>query len=266
MLDFRLRSAGQVVEVGSCGGGPAGRLGGGPRGLITAWSEASRRRLLKLGFSIDWAAVLAEAGGSFLMVTLTYLNDPGPDAAKGHLHAMRKRFERHLGAVRALWKMEFQRRGVVHLHLLLWAPFDDPVGLASFRRWLWVAWEGVTGERLRVDADFLRKPPGRAGAYFAGYATKGSKDYQHQVPESWQRTGRWWGRWGVEPMWEERSLTEGEFFRTRRVLLAHLRSKARTGRWRRRRVRRRTIHQGCWSTGTRAGTLSRAVLRVLEPP
>jgi hypothetical protein len=238
---------------------------GARRGAITTWTKASRRRLLKLGNAIDWQGILAESGGAFLMVTLTYRDDPGPAATKAHLHAMRKRFERHLGVVRGLWKMEFQRRGVAHLHLLLWVPFDGAGGLTVFRRWLWAAWESVSGGHHRVDADFLRREPTRAGAYFAGYAAKGSKEYQHEVPEEWSGTGRWWGAWNLRPAWVERPLTEREFFTARRVLLRHLRAKARAARWRRS-VRQRTMHQGCWSSGARAGSLAACVLRVLEPP
>jgi hypothetical protein len=201
--------------------------------------------------------MLAERGGSWLFVTVTYRDDPGPLGVKRDLDTLGKRMRRRFGSLLGVWKMEFQRRGVVHLHFLVWVPFTGAQALAEARRWFWVSWEGVTGARQRVDVDYLRVPGTRAGAYFAGYSTRGSKEYQHEVPAAWEWVGRWWGRWGPGPSWEFVPLTRGEFYVARRVLVRHRRSRSR------RRIRARSSLCGLWSSGRTPGSLQRSMLRVV---
>jgi hypothetical protein len=235
---------------------------------VVGFSAASRRRLLKLGLAIDWDRIVQERGGSFLMVTLTYGTDPGRERVKRDLDVAGKRFRRRFGTLIGLWKLEFQRRGVVHLHLMLWAPITGRLELADLRRWTWASWEGVTGERFRVDVDYLRADASSAGAYFAGYSVRGSKEYQHVVPEGWESVGRWWGRWGVQPSWDVIELRDAaEFFQVRRLMTRYQRSRTREAAQARgrapRRVRGLSGFRGCWVAGRSPGSLEAALLRAV---
>lgn len=115
------------------------------RGIITRFSEASRRRLLR---------ALAKIKRDLLpvFVTLTYPDDfPGdPNVWKGHLKAWFKRLKREHPGAAGFWKLELKPRqsgeseGKVapHFHLLLWG--------------LPMEWEGADGYRLNWEYQFQR--------------------------------------------------------------------------------------------------------------
>jgi hypothetical protein len=170
-----LRTAGRVVQVSWQGGQTST---GGARGRIRRWSPASRRRLLFVAGSVDWEGLRSEWGGEWLFVTLTYRTDPGPDRCKRDLDVLARGWARRWGACRWLWKMEFQRRGVVHFHVLAWVPKSGQVPLTAYRIWLWEAWRRIAGEgdRLRVDVDYSRARD--MVRYFVAYADNGRKAYQ----------------------------------------------------------------------------------------
>jgi hypothetical protein len=154
--------------------------------------------------------------------------------------------------------MEFQRRGVVHFHILAWVPKTGPEALSGYRWWLWEAWRDVAGdgERLRVDADYARARD--MVRYFVAYSSIGRKAYQHVVPLEWRiSSGRWWGLRGITVMWKEYRLDRGEFVRVRRTLLRYRRARAE------RRLPPPRSLTGCWVLGQRSGSLADAIVRVL---
>jgi hypothetical protein len=182
------------------------------------------------------------AGLPAVMVTLTYPGDwlaVAPDGAtvKRHLKAFARRYRRAWGAALVCaWKLEFQRRGAPHLHLLLVAPEGTAGGLL-FRSWLSEAWASIVGhpdpaERRRhvlagTGVDYLRGgrcfDPKRAAVYFAKHGgAGGGKEYQHVVPEAWQEPGkgpgRFWGVYGLEPATATVTLEVREYFQLRRTL------------------------------------------------
>ena len=222
------------------------------------WSPASRRRLLFVSGSVDWEGLRAEWGGEWLFLTLTYRDDPGPERSKRDLDVLARRWAREWGGCRWLWKMEFQRRGVVHFHLLAWVPRKSREALAGYRVWLRRTWREIAGEGLplRVDADYAKARD--MVRYFVAYSTEGRKAYQHIVPSEWvESTGRWWGLRGISVSWEERRLTRSEYVRVRRSLLRYRQSTSR------RRLRPLRSSNGCWALGQGTGTLSAAVIRLL---
>ena len=102
---------------------------------ITGWSRRSRARMVATMAELDLAPLLMQQDEP-AMVTLTYPGDweavaPHGPAVKAHLRAFFKRFERAWGMPwRGVWKLEFQRRGAPHFHLLM----VPPSGLASSQR------------------------------------------------------------------------------------------------------------------------------------
>lgn len=240
---------------------PRKAVGGGERGAIRCWSAASRRRLLYLMASLDFRHLARTWGGRFVFMTLTYLEDPGPAEVARQRNVFLMRLGRRQGVRRWVWKLEFQRRGVPHMHVLLWVPKDDAGDLADLRKWTWDAWDDVSGGYVkdgkrgmhRVDVDWCRAKD--VARYLAFDLTKSSKGYQFRVPQSWSGTGRWWGVSGLAPEWLHAPLGIHETISVRRLLRryrkANSRAKARFGRCR--------GLSRVWVIGEDSGTLMAAV-------
>lgn len=206
-----------------------------PSREITGWSRKSRANMVRALCEIDYRPMLADPARLPAMVTLTYPADwltvaPTGKAVKRHLDAFRKRYERAWGEpLRAIWKLEFQRRGAPHLHLLMAPPHgvaktparrarrDAWVGAGlPFRQWLSEVWTDIVAhpdleERRRhllagtgVDyAEGLKaRDPRRVAVYFTKHGSFAAKEYQHIVPEPWRAPGagpgRFWGYWRLE--------------------------------------------------------------------
>src|SRR5262245_28394097 len=109
---------------------------GGQRGTIRGFSRASRRRMLRWVQTID-----REMSGMPLFVTLTYPGDwPGdPRRWKRDLDAWLKRLRRAQPAAWAVWRLEPQRRGAPHYHLLVFGVDCLPI------EWLSRTWFEVVG-------------------------------------------------------------------------------------------------------------------------
>lgn len=86
--------------------------GGGFRGSVNAFSAAARRRLMKLLSTL--------APEHALFITLTYPADyPNPRKAKDHRRAFEKRMKRLFPKFSGVWRLEFQKRGAPHFHLIV---------------------------------------------------------------------------------------------------------------------------------------------------
>lgn len=183
------------------------------------WARRSRSRMVLRLAELDYRPMRAEAvglNGAPAMVTLTLPGDwerlvPGPPAMVRYMAAFRRRWERAIGPTYAVWKLEFQRRGAPHIHLLMACP--QSVGDVVFVKWLSRVWYDVVGSgddrHLKAGTGVDWREPqrmrdGRAIAvYFARYAAPGqAKSYQHIVPGLWRDAGRfrWWGYWLLKPL------------------------------------------------------------------
>lgn len=206
-----------------------------PSREITGWSRKSRANMVRALCELDYRPMLGDPTRLPAMVTLTYPGDwlavaPDGKAAKAHLRALRRRYERAWEQpLTAVWKLEFQRRGAPHYHLLMVPPHGvarTPAGRARvdarigaglpFRQWLSEVWADIVGhpdpaerERHRlagtgVDyAEGLRAhDPKRVAVYFTKHGSFAAKEYQHCVPEPWTEPGagpgRFWGYWHLE--------------------------------------------------------------------
>jgi hypothetical protein len=120
-----------------------------PRKPITAWTAKSRRQMARSFAALDFSPMFAGNGIS-VQVTLTYPDDwltvaPTRLAVQRHFKIFESRFVRAWGEpVVCLWKLEYQRRGAPHYHLLMRRP-DGVAG--QYRRTRFeaamLAWEAA---------------------------------------------------------------------------------------------------------------------------
>jgi hypothetical protein len=197
--------------VGWCGDGgthirsvalPAGKYHGGRRGVIRGFSKASRRRLTDRLMRVPWRDVAQTdkhaSQARAVLVTLTYPREFPQDARVYHRHL--DNFHRSLSYVKqnrygAIWRLEFQRRGAAHFHILF--VFQEPVDIARYRVWCRRTWYRVVASgdpQHRVhgaDVRAVYEKRSSAGAlmrYLIKYLGK-------EDPEE-RESGRCWGCWG----------------------------------------------------------------------
>lgn len=192
-----------------------------PSRVITGWSRKSRSRMVERLCTLDYAP-LFPAGRLPAMITLTYPGDwltvaPSGKAAKRHLKAFTKRYDRAWNEpLTGVWKLEFQRRGAPHFHILMSPPHGYSAAGTAFREWLSTTWAQIVGHpdsdqyerHLRAGTgidwnDGLRSTdPKRVAVYFTKHGAFKAKEYQHCVPEAWQSPGqgpgRFWGYWHLD--------------------------------------------------------------------
>jgi hypothetical protein len=192
------------------------------RGTISEFSHESRHRLMTFVNSINRQELPPER---VWFVTLTY---PGiwpddPQEWKRDLQTLRKRLERVWGVkFPAVWKLEPQRRGAPHFHLLLLVPArwcdglqvtgQRKIGertvtywaggrLSEFRQWLSRAWFEVvdSGDERHLRAGTNCEPI-EAWGKVAAYASKylGKECRFHQPAGEPMEVGRYWGVWHRE--------------------------------------------------------------------
>ena len=203
-----------------------------PRGDVVGWTAATARRQRDFLWTVD-----AEALSGFgYAVTLT-MRELTPDAPAFHRlrEAWLKRMAR-MGATRVHWVIEWQARGVPHLHGAVY--FDrelEPMeserldidwqqngAVMLTRHWLQaVRKAGYSAEFFSQD---VKPIDGALGwiKYLSKHASRGAAHYQRTGhPESWDKTGRMWGhtgQWPTLPPIELGDLSNQEFWRLRRIL------------------------------------------------
>jgi hypothetical protein len=165
--------------------------GGGLRGPVTEFSNSSRRRLFK-----TLARVRSVGKTDFLTLTYPKAFPDDPETPKRHLDMFIKALQRASPSVGYLWRLEYQKRGAPHFHLLLFN-FQPSWKLAVKRRWVRITWFRIAGggdrKHLRRGAD-LREAQTRKRlySYVSKYVAKPAEENKCS-PET---TGRWWGYGG----------------------------------------------------------------------
>ncbi len=178
------------------------RTGGGTRSEISHFSEASRKSLLMKLNSID--RVIADAG-QWIFVTLTYhLREVTARETKDHLKQLKASLYGRFGPdVCGIWKLEPQKRGKPHFHMLLHvAEHVDRAALRAFfvKRWHRIA-DPDSPEHLKLlefvgrtergmKKDFFQ--PMRSWSQVIGYAAKYCGKVIAHDPD-WSVPGRFWG-------------------------------------------------------------------------
>lgn len=178
--------------------------GGGTRGEIEVFSAASRYRLFRLLHQLEFERVT--------FITLTYPADFPEDIrkSKAHLKEWRRLFEVAYGKYRAVWRLEFQKRGAPHYHIMY---LDIPFIPVEDLCWTWkrivhsldMAHE-INGVDVKLISD--RKQQRLIASYVGKYIAKVDERKQGKAVEY---VGRWWGRWNIEePKPLEFTLTDWE--------------------------------------------------------
>ena len=198
-------------------GAGSGLVVGGARGAVVGFSRQSRARLL------EWLATVdMPAAGLPVFVTLTF---PGswnvdsekwsPRSSKLLLEVFRKRLARLWPSSWCLWRLEPQRRGAPHFHLLVW-------GADISREWLSRSWWEVvgSGEATHLAAGTnLQRVRSTNGAVW--YCAKYLAKLQTVLP-GWEYVGRWWGIQGRSNVPRERQvweLSDSDWCKVRRLVV-----------------------------------------------
>ena len=171
------------------GGMKDDQVGGGLRGEVKGFSNDSRRRLMRAIAGVRLDADLP------LFITLTYPSSfPDARSSKKHLDTFFKRFTRAFPSHGSIWKLEPQKRGAPHYHILTWG-----CELQQVAEFVPLAWYQIAG----------------AGDNKHLFWHMGALDNQHCVQqvnsrngvmryaskylgktfevEGWQSSGRFWG-------------------------------------------------------------------------
>lgn len=155
---------GRLLTVKAVGLDRELRSGGG-RGDVTQFSSGSRMRLLRKLARISPAAVNGfRHRCTFLTLTTRAIHHPRE--FKDFMRAMFKRLGRKAPRLAAVWRLEYQKRGAPHLHIILYnMPFVD-------KTWIQDAWGEIVGqERPFTRIESIRSYK-RLMSYASKYAAK----------------------------------------------------------------------------------------------
>lgn len=217
------------------------------RGKITEFTPASRRRLMRKINSINRDEVDLP-----FFITLTY-HDDWPETSAGRKHqmdALQKRMERAYGPFAAIWRLEFQKRGAPHYHLLAFlAPEQIVANLGEGRRrhrraaelklrnnvaWMWneiVDPSDAQHLGAGTAVEEIRSWNG-VNSYAAKYMGK-----LETLQKGIEAPGRFWGVWRKQMLpisYEHTQITLPHFFQMRRLMKRYGRLKIRNTREHRR--------------------------------
>jgi hypothetical protein len=155
-------------------------------------SSESRFRLMQKLATIDGEAPA-------LFVTLTWPRDQAPDRDQWHRawDRWRMRLARAWPGAAGLWRREYTKAGVVHLHLLMFNVPLTPAIVRSLQGWAAKAWADVVEapdyDKRRAAGTSVEVP--RSGQairrYISKYVSKVSDGDSIARP-----MGRWWGIFG----------------------------------------------------------------------
>jgi hypothetical protein len=176
------------------------------RGIVQGWTKGSVRRNLAFLYSVDHTKLT----GSGFALTLTLRDCPvSPHAWRSLYRAFFDRIRR-LGMIRGHWVVEWQRRGVPHLHGSFYFPDAlvaryAPGAFEELLRWAWVQVAASHGAAL--PAQFVSGIYDSYGwdEYVSKHAARGVNHYQRSpenIPQAWRETGtgRIWGKIGDWPI------------------------------------------------------------------
>lgn len=198
----------------------------GKRGKVDGWSPAAARRNSQFLWSVDTDQLTGE-GWAF---SLTLKDCPPDHLAWDRCRRTFLQWLRDNGALRWHWVVEWQRRGVPHLHLAVYWPegTGPTIGVRAIEAWLRAAAEYGPHPRAQ-DGKPITRTSGWL-AYLAKHAVRGVSHYQRQgKPPGWEKTGRLWGKGGDWPTADpvRMQMTAQCFYRYRRLVASKIVAEAR---------------------------------------
>lgn len=197
--------------------------GGGKRGEIEGFSGESRKRLIEFMHKITFTRLI--------FVTLTYPEEYPRDykVYKNHLKRFRQAVERRYGKIGCIWRLEYQKRGAPHYHLMYLDVEFLPLEVLSC---LWFKIVGSSDENhLKCGVDLKPVTDWGDAGLVAHYVGKYAAKVGDEVSEDDRgKTGRHWGYWNIK---EESPIEiELETWEAERVSLVLFSSRGRADTWR----------------------------------
>ena len=185
----KLRVWGDMMSVSGVNDGD--RSGGGKRGEVKVFSRESRYRLFRLLHTLTFERV------TFLTLTYPDVFPVDSKVYKGHLCEFHRKFEVQWPGIQGVWRLEFQKRGAPHFHIML---LDCPYVDVGELCWMWKStchtWD-MAHELLGVDLKLISDS--RQEALIASYLAKYiAKVDEEDLKNDKHHAGRWWGKWNIE--------------------------------------------------------------------
>jgi len=180
------------VTLGKGSPSETDKKSGGKRGVVSSFSRQSRNRLMRKISEVKRDCLP-------LFVTLTYPRDYQRYDFKRDLKVFLQRIRRAFPGVCGVWKLEPQKRGAPHFHLLLWGvELDEVYQGVSFSEWVASTWYAVVGSgdcyHYLFHMGLLGNEPCVSKVdSFRGVMFYVSKYMSKIISLSCVGWGRWWG-------------------------------------------------------------------------
>lgn len=196
----------------------------GNRAAIVKFSSRSRKNLLKKLFSLPLYPSL--------FITLTYPKyfPAGSDEWKRHLDNFRRIFLEKFPKGWFFWKLEPQKRGAPHYHLIGDLGQGEEVNIHLLRQYVALIWFEVCGtgypehQEVGTSIEVIKGAATKIQGYVCKYIGK-VDDVEY---ETWSHPGRFWGIIGRKNLPESMSLAVTmdtvEYFVVRRLVRRWLKS------------------------------------------
>lgn len=199
---------------------PRPKIGGGIRKSIVGFSKNSKCRLVRFVNRIYTRAVP-------VFITLTYHEKWTEDFKqwKYHLNLFLSRtsysFRKLYPDSAGIWRLEFQRRGAPHFHIV--AFFDEGVDVYALEQEVKQLWFQIVDDDSREFYEYgvhVQSAFNQRGVLFYLLGGHLSKDKQARNDI---KTGRSWGYWGreklgVDDVWFKSEINEKQYFLLRRII------------------------------------------------
>jgi len=204
-----------------------------PRGTIKTFSKQSQKRLRFAIAKINRQKI----NKTMLFITLTYPLKLDPDAAlwKRNLSTFIKSINRLIPGNAIIWKLEFQKQGNPHFHLLLFPPigYEPPTNKKELYAWVAETWNRIAAPG---NADHLKagtrvdivKDPWPFLTYMGKYLSDGLK--QAKTKFKLDSLGRFYGIYGRKYLpvtMLETEIDQQSFVQIRRLAYKFLQKKTR---------------------------------------
>jgi hypothetical protein len=179
------------------------------RAKITGYSASARLRMLRALLSVQGVAMTGQDEGGLqvervFFVTLTFpKNFPSPRDAKVFFQTWEKRLRRAFPGCSAFWKLEPQRRGAPHFHLMLFMPAGwqwsradgSRMSVADLRHFSAQAWFEIAGGGDEKHLRWHHRPLSfQVMKSWRGVSSYGAKYIGKVIDhEAWGDPGRFWG-------------------------------------------------------------------------